>query len=157
THRYSFADDISSLTATDAVGTAHGTLTNDVFYNSDGLLHFGGTAGHLLLPPNLFTNYGAATYEVWVNDAGSGTWGRIFDFGNDPLHNTFLTPQSGDGLNTRFATTTNGGGANEQRLNMIGRFPFNTPTHLVVTTSGASRVGKLYVNGVLAATNGALA
>src|ERR1041385_979483 len=155
THRWSFGDDVSSLSATDSVGTATATLINDVFYNSDGQIHFGGTAGYIQLPNNLFTNYGGATYEPGVNDAGSGPWARIFDFGNDQTHYSFLTPQAGGTLGTRFATTTNGGGG-EQLLNMSGRIPLNTPTHVVVTTSGASRQGKLYVNGVLIATNGAL-
>ena len=145
-HRYNFAGDASDL-----VGGAHGTLQGGAtIVGSEAVLD--GASGYVELPPNLISNYTALTMEMWVTDFGSGTWARLFDFGSGTTRNMFLGYSSGTAL--RAAFTINGAGA-EQRVTGP-RPPPGTQTHVVLTTDGATPLGKLYTNGVLVASNVAM-
>lgn len=103
-----------------------------------------GTNNYILLPPNI-GNSANFTFAAWVYWNGGAQWQRIFDFGDDTTHYMFLSPSSG-GNTLRFAITTNG---TEQRLE-APQMTAGVWTHVAVTLSGTS--GKLYTNGVLAAS-----
>ncbi|MES2923567.1 MAG: LamG-like jellyroll fold domain-containing protein, partial [Verrucomicrobiota bacterium] len=91
------------------------------------------------------------TFGAWVYPTSSTQWQRIFDLGSGSGSYMFLTPAAGGSGNLRFAIKD--GGA-EQQLNHNAPLPLNTWTHVAVTIGG--NTGKLFVNGVLIATNNAM-
>ncbi len=108
-----------------------------------------GVNDYLQLPSNVgnSTNF---TFAAWVFWNGGGNWQRIFDFGDLPNVNAFLTTRAGSGGGTRFAIA-NGGG--EQRLD-AATFPAGVWTHVAVTITGDT--GKLFINGAIADTNSSM-
>src|SRR5436305_9318600 len=114
-HRYSF--DGVGTTVLDAIGTANGTVVG-ASLTGQGTLTLVGLTGdqaqYVDLPHGLLRELHDATFEAWINWAGSaahdGTrtpWQRIFDFGEgttgiegeqasggDALSYLFLTPQT---------------------------------------------------------------
>ncbi|MGC8743825.1 MAG: lamin tail domain-containing protein [Verrucomicrobiia bacterium] len=158
-HRYSFNNGVQDL-----VGNAHGTLMGGATV-SGGELVLNGTSGYLDLPNNLFTNLTSVTFEAWVTDLGSGNWARIYDFGNSTAGEgaagtgtqyMFLSLPSGNG-NLRGAYTITGGGSGEQIVEWVGGRPaVGEKAHIVWTSDGNTKVGKLYVNGVLVGQNNAM-
>ncbi len=167
THRYSFNDPPTNPDLTpntnivDSVGRANAVLLG----NGGALLGTyvfldGGSAdtehGYVQLPPDLFTNYGAVTFETWVTDDGSLDSAPIFDFGlNTTRYMSLSLPSAYLGF-LRGSYTIGGEGA-EQVVQMIGRPPANTPVHIVWTSDGAAQMGRLYANGLLVGTNNNLA
>jgi autotransporter-associated beta strand protein len=105
---------------------------------------FDGATTVVTLPPNVATN-NAFTFAAWLNWGGGANWQRIFDFGNSTTHYMFLTPNYGGGL--RFAIAN---GGSEQRVE-TSALTQNQWQHVAITLSGTT--AKLYVNGVLAASN----
>jgi hypothetical protein len=114
-HRYSF--DGVGTAVLDSIGTAHGTVVGAALTGQGTLTLVGSTgdqAQYVVLPHGLLRELHDATFEAWINWAGSaardGTrtpWQRIFDFGEgttgvegqqasgaDALSYLFLTPQS---------------------------------------------------------------
>jgi len=114
-HRYSF--DGVGTTARDSIGGADGTVVGASLTGSGTLMLVGlpgDQAEYVLLPHGLLRELHDATFEVWINWAGSaahdGTrtpWQRIFDFGEgttgiegeqasggDARSYLFLTPQT---------------------------------------------------------------
>jgi hypothetical protein len=114
-HRYSF--DGSGTTVLDSIGTANGSVVGAALTGQGTLTLVGLTgdqAQYVVLPHGLLRELHDATFEAWINWAGSaardGTptpWQRIFDFGEgtsgiegeqasggDALSYLFLTPQS---------------------------------------------------------------
>jgi glucose/arabinose dehydrogenase len=152
-HRYTFNSD-----ATDIIGTAHGTLEGGATIVSNQVV-FNGSSAFVNLPNNLLTGYTSVTIETWVTDNGSGTWGRIFDFGNnnagEDLQGTgtqyFFLALPGGGGDLRVAITTNSNGG-EQVLS-AARPAIGTKVHVVVTCDGSSSVGRLFVNGAQVTVN----
>ncbi|MCX7872784.1 MAG: hypothetical protein N2487_05815, partial [Verrucomicrobiae bacterium] len=158
-NRYSF-----NGTAQDLVGNAHGTLSGGATI-SGGELVLNGTSAYLDLPNNMFTNFTSITFETWVTDLGSGNWARIYDFGNSSAGENvagsgtqymFLSLPSGNG-NLRGAYTTTGSGSGEQIVEWSGGRPaVGEKVHIVWTTDANTKVGRLYVNGVLVGQNNAM-
>jgi concanavalin A-like lectin/glucanase superfamily protein len=114
-HRYSF--DGVGTTVLDSIGTAHGAVIGAALTGQGSLALVGATgdqAQYVVLPHGLLRELHDATFEAWINWAGSaardGTrtpWQRIFDFGEgttgvegeqasggDALSYLFLTPQT---------------------------------------------------------------
>ncbi len=80
-HRYMF--DGTGATATDSVGTAHGTIINTTLTATGSLVLAGGvTDQYVDLPNHIVNQLTNATFEVWLTWSGGGNWQRIFDFGN---------------------------------------------------------------------------
>lgn len=120
-------------------------------------VRLGGTSSnqHVELPDGIVSDLTDFTIAAWVNLAAIGTWARLFDFGNDPTVNMFLTVAAGNAPNNapRFAITTSGN-TNEQVLTAADGLPTGEWTHLAVTHAGDT--GTLYVNGTAVDTNPAM-
>lgn len=152
-HRYSFDDTVSTTNAFDSVGGAHGTLFGTATV-SGGQLQLPGTAGsYVQLPNGLLTNDASITMEVWVTDNAQATWSRVYDFGNGPPVNMFLTEHPG-GVGLRFVL---------KQSNAVGEQQLNAPpvaagveNHIVVTYNVLNHTGLMYVNGVPVAQNTAM-
>jgi hypothetical protein len=156
THRYSFAAD-----ASDSVGNASGALNGGATV-AIGVLALNGVDGFVSLPTNLVASYNSMTVETWVTDNGSGTWARIFDFGNNTggagaqgagTEYMFLSLPAGSG-NLRGAYTVAGNGAEQiMQWPNKGRPPVGHKTHIVWATDGNTHLGTLYADDVLVASN----
>ncbi len=151
-HRYSFTSD-----ANDSVGTANGALLGGATV-SGGAVVLNGSSAYVDLPNGLVSTLTNATFEVWLTDNSSGTWARMFDFGNNTAGEgasgtgtsyLFLCPQSGNG-NLRGAITIGGG---EQQVNSAARLPAGSLKHVCWTIDAATQTSRLYVDGSLVAEN----
>lgn len=142
THRYNFTSN-----ANDFVGTAHGTLQGPATL-SGGQVSLNGSSAYVDLPDNLVTGYTSVTFETWVMNTGAGTWARVWDFGNAAGVNMFLTWPSGS--STLRVAYNQGSGEQLVEAPLPGN---NTMHHLVWTQDGASRVARIYVNGVQVGQN----
>jgi hypothetical protein len=155
-HRYSFTSD-----ASDSVGTEHGALLGGAAIAS-GTVVLNGSGAYVDLPNGLVSSLTSITIEAWLTDNNSGTWARIFDFGNStggedvPGNGTqyvFVTPQAGGG-NLLLGITV---GSGEQNIGWAGtRLPAGTLKHVVWTSDAATQTGRLYVDGVQVGENLAL-
>ena len=155
-HRYSFTSD-----ANDSIGVAHGTLQGGASL-SGGAVVLDGSSGYVDLPNGIVAALTNITIETWLTDNSSGTWARIFDFGNSNAGEDasgggtqylFLTPQSGSG--TLRAAITSGTG--EQQVEWSGtRLPAGTLKHVVWTSDATTQTARLYVDGVLVGENTAV-
>lgn len=152
-HRYSFTAD-----ASDSIGSEHGTLQGGATI-SGGAVVLDGSSGYVDLPNGLVSTLTSITLETWLTDNNSGTWSRIFDFGNStagedvPATGTqylVVTPQTGGG-NLR---ATINAGSGEQLVDWAGtRLPTGSLKHVVWTSDGPTQTGRLYVDGVLVGEN----
>ncbi|MFE2754087.1 beta-L-arabinofuranosidase domain-containing protein [Actinosynnema sp. NPDC059335] len=109
------------------------------------------SAQYCTLPQEAINQLTDFTIATWVNLASTGSWSRLFDFGQNTTVNMFLTPRAGvTGNVPRFAITV-GGSGQEQRIDGTSALPTNRWVHLAVTLAG--RTGTLYVDGRPAGTN----
>lgn len=120
------------------------------YFNQSKSLQLDGTNDHVTLPTGIVSSLSNFTIEAWVYWEGGGNWQRVFDFGTGTTVNMFFTPSNG--TNARFAITTSGG-VNEQRLNAAAPLTTNAWNHIAITLNLSSNTGKLYINGVEAASN----
>ena len=108
-----------------------------------------GTSGHATLPiGSLIASVDSITVATWVNWTGSGTWQRIFDFGNDTDVYMFMTAQSGSGMRFAITTGSNAAGA-ESMVTADSALPGGW-RHVAVTIDGATGEMVLYLDGLAA-------
>ncbi len=169
THRYSFRD--AGSTIVDSVGGANGTVFpatggfNNITLDGE-RANFPGdatyvNAPYIALPAGLVSEHGDITLEIWGGQNQVKSWARFFgagssDKGTDP-HNAgngltefHVAPVPGGGNSTRFEYRTNG------VVNLLSGttpFPTGSEQHVVVVYSQAQGVMKLYLNGVLEASD----
>ncbi|HVY37317.1 MAG TPA: LamG-like jellyroll fold domain-containing protein [Polyangia bacterium] len=176
-HRYTF--DGVGTTVLDSVGGAHGTVVG-ASLSGHGTLTLVGLTGadiqYVVLPHGLLRQLHDATFEAWINWAGSaahdGTrtaWQRIFDFGEgtsgiegeqaskgDALSYVFVTPQSaprtaGEVPSTRVAYQVPHDPQSSSLETVVNASPLHIDVDTqvgVVIDSGAQRMS-LFVNGAI--------
>ncbi len=76
-HRYSFTTD-----ASDSIGGANGTLMGDANISNGAVNLDGSTGTYVNLPAYILPTTGSVTLEAWGSYQATGSWARIFDFGN---------------------------------------------------------------------------
>jgi hypothetical protein len=176
-HRYTF--DGVGTTVLDSIGGADGIVIGASLTGNGNLTLVGLTgdqAQYVALPHGLLRGLHDATFEAWINWAGSaahdGTrtpWQRIFDFGAgnsgiegeqtsgaDPLSYLFLTPQTErrtatEDLSTRVAYQIphNPQSVALETVVNTSPLPIDVDTHVgVVIDAGAHRMS-LFVNGAI--------
>jgi hypothetical protein len=176
-HRYSF--DGVGTTVLDAIGTADGTVVNASLTGQGTLTLVGATgdqAQYVALPHGLLRGLHDATFEAWINWAGSpardGTrtpWQRIFDFGEgitglegeqassgDALSYLFLTPQSArrtatEDLYTRVAYQVPHDPQSVTLETVVNTtpLPIDVDTHVGVVIDSRAHRMSLFVNGAI--------
>ena len=177
-HRYSF--DGVGTAVLDSIGTAHGVVVGTALTGQGVLTLVGATgdqAQYVVLPHGLLRELHDATFEAWINWAGSaardGTrtpWQRIFDFGEgttgvageqasggDALSYLFLTPQT----EPRTATEVVSARAAYQlphdpqsvSLETVANttpLPIDVDTHVGVVIDSRAHRMSMFVNGAIA-------
>jgi hypothetical protein len=180
-HRYSF--DGVGTTVVDAVGGADGNVVG-ASLTGQGTLTLVGLTGdqaqYVVLPHGLLRELHDATFEAWINWAGSaahdGTrtpWQRIFDFGEgttgiegeqasggDALSYLFLTPQTArrtatEDISTRAAYQAPHNPQSvslETVVNTTPTLPIDVDTHVGVVIDSRAHRMSLFVNGAIVST-----
>ena len=147
-HRYSFDTD-----TTDSVGGNTGTLQNGATVSSGALQLTGlgtNTSGNHMgftSPVDIGGNFGASgvTIESWYTDSGTGTWGKLFQFGNSTA-------------GQEFAYTHARGGGQQSGVDRAGAKLFgeqvslNEEHHIVLSVSSDGNLNT-WVDGVQKLTN----
>jgi hypothetical protein len=158
-HRYQFNG--TGTTATDSVGTAHGTVVNTQL-SGNGSVILGGAASNQFvnLPSGIVSQLTNATFEAWVTWNGGGGWQRIFDFGDSVATKAsttlYLTPQAGSSPNYSVPATLLTGfkradQTTAQELNLWAASAMTTGTvvHVAVVVDDGNDQIALYQNGML--------
>ncbi len=164
-HRYSFSS--NNMTATDSIGTAHGTIVGVAA--AGGKVTFNGTDdAYVNLPNGLISSLTNASFEVWLTWGGGNTWQRIFDFGTNDQgegnHGTglsylYLCPSDGDAGNALRSSFTINGNGNETTARAPSPLATGSVQHLVVVVDDTGNQLRLYLNGTQASSvtyNGSL-
>jgi hypothetical protein len=176
-HRYSF--DGTGTTALDSIGGAHGTIVGASLTGSGALTLvgvIGDQAQYVALPNGLLRELHDATFEAWINWAGSaahdGTrapWQRIFDFGEgitgipgeqasgeDARSYLFLTPQSQPRSATEDAFTRvayqvphDPQSVTLETVVNTSPLPIDVDTHVGVVIDAGAHLMSLFVNGAI--------
>jgi hypothetical protein len=119
---------------------------------SGSALVFDGVNDHVALTNNLSSNPDF-TFEAWVYLNENRFFQRIIDFGTSTLPGEktgeyfFLTTSVEETGIPRFAISLAGADGEEQ-INTNVQFPINKWTHIAVTISGTTKVGKMFMDGV---------
>jgi hypothetical protein len=135
----------------DSIGPYDGTAAGSAVYAAGKIgqaITFDGVDDVVTLPAGVI-NTADVTIAAWVYWNGGSLWQRIFDFGNDTTQYIFLAPNTASST-LRF-TIKNGGAEQYVQTSQLA-----TAAWVHVAASLSSNTGKLYVNGVLAATNTAM-
>lgn len=146
--RYPFNGDTSDLLGVNS-GTATGSPSYVTGHYEQAISLDGSSSYVTLANPLPAPIYDQITVATWVYWNGGSNWQRIFDFGTGTSQYLFLCP-SPDSTTLRFAIKN--GGAEQQINTTI--LPAGQWVHVAVALGGG--VGRLYVNGVLAATNSSI-
>jgi hypothetical protein len=105
------------------------------------------------LPPAGFTNFHQATIETWVRWRSFASVARVFDFGARQRE-MYVSKSAGANISgstgMKFLVVDDAG--SRRREDVYGAFRLNEWSHVAVVT-GPGGV-RLYLNGVLVATNG---
>ncbi len=144
-------------TATDASGHGqHGTLQAGASWGEGRgggrALVLDGSSGHLALPKGVLSGLGDFTIALWVYWNAAVNNARVFDFGSSDIAYLGLIPRASNGTMRFTVTGTTWWG--EQSI-VASALPTGRWVHLAVTLSGTT--GTLYVDGVAAGSNGAMA
>ncbi|SDD08420.1 Alginate lyase [Variovorax sp. CF079] len=150
-------DAASGTTAADGSGNGqNGTLQGGASWGegrSGGrALALDGSSGHLALPTGVLSSLGDFTIALWVYWNAAVTNTRVFDFGSSDIAYLALLPRDAGG-SMRF-TVTGTTWYGEQSI-VASALPTGRWVHLAVTLSGTT--GTLYVDGVAAGSNNAIA
>ncbi len=135
----------------------HGTAFNDPAYvasraGQGQAINFDGFADYVELPLGpVMSSLSSATVATWVNfSATSGSWVRIFDFGNSSTTGyMFLCPRGGTSAPMRFAITP-AGGSGESIIETAGSLPTDGWHHVAVVIDSATMTVAIYVDGEVA-------
>jgi hypothetical protein len=159
THRYEFNEPAGSLTFTDLVGNANGTVIGSAYLDSHNLVLSGGTSpnnnNYGSLPAGLISGYTAVTFEFWVTFGTNPSWGRLIDFGQtdgsgNGAYCIDFTPHSGNnpaGVNFEVSETDPGfSGAQEDASPPI--LDNSGYMHLVLVDNPYAGTLIVYTNGV---------
>jgi Concanavalin A-like lectin/glucanases superfamily len=157
-HRYRF--DGTGTTATDSVGTAHGTVVNTQLSGSGSVTLAGAGSQFVELPSGIVSQLTNATLEVWVTWNGGGGWQRIFDFGDSVATKAsttlYLTPKAGASPNytgpaTLLTAFKRADQTTAQELNVWAASAMTTGTvvHVAVVVDDGNNQIALYRNGML--------
>jgi hypothetical protein len=109
------------------------------------------TAGYIELPSGLISRFENATIELWATQNEVRNWARVFDFGDGPANNLFISWSTGTTYGSnRSAVTVNG--TEYRRDDTMAPFLLGYPHHIVLTiTAGAGAAGAtrfaLYLDG----------
>ena len=153
-HRYSFCDDLSSTTAHDTAGTAHGILHGGAAFSGFGTLTMNGVDGYVDLPNGIISSLSNATFETWITYNDNRSWARVFDFGSNDAEDTqnagsnYVYFAARGPANFRFAAKP-GNGGESPILFGTGPLATNEEVHVAITYNQMSGVARLYTNGVL--------
>jgi len=135
----------------------HGTAFNDPAYlasrpGQGQAINFDGFADYVELPigPAMGT-LSSATVAMWVDfSAASGSWVRIFDFGNSSTTGyMFLCPRGSTSGPMRFAITP-AGGTSESIIETSRQLPTDDWHHVAVVIDSATMTVDIYVDGEVA-------
>jgi hypothetical protein len=155
THRYSFfSEPAGSLTATDVVAAANGTLQGGAAITGGQLVLNGANGTYVNLPSGLINpNYTGVTIEAWATFGSTLPVSFLFGFGNTNgafgTNYIFCTAQLGRAAIT--ATTYYG----EQGIT-TGGWAGQTNLHIVAVFEPPAGYVSLYTNGVLAGIDNAV-
>lgn len=144
---YQFEDTLADMT-THRLDAAHygeaSYLTAKKGELRDKTLTLDGSIDYLQLPTTI-ANRKEMTIALWVNWKGSGSWQRIFDFGNGEDEYMFLTTNAANNR-MRFAIK-NGGDEQYMDISRIGTYTWK---HITLTISDDSIAA--YIDGELKAS-----
>ena len=153
-HRYSFSE-TTGTTVSDSVGGADG----EILSAATGTLNYSWSAGQLTI--NTDTNLAGdtyvalqngvgnlvsaltngATFEIWITDAGSGFWARIWDFGSlAGPPNLFLATHTDQPY-----VDWSSGNLSTPATNAVGD---GILTHIVLVYDDPENSASLYVNNI---------
>ena len=164
TLRYIFdTDSISSTTIKESVSnTYNATLVNGATIAVDseskvagqGYLKLNSISSQYVTCPSFTTDKNGLTFSFWFRSNGSGTWGRVFDFGNDAGSDNIITFINNNNIGFSVYNNTQKG----DMVNIINSINDNVWRHVVwtLTNSGtpgnSDHVWKIYLNGTLTST-----
>ncbi len=107
--------------------------------------------------PNFTPTTNGLSFSFWYRSNGSGSWGRVFDFGSGENNSNILCSPNGDNLNKLGFRCNYGATATNFYLTDIN-YNDNVWRHVAWTLTYASAgsdksVWNIYINGVYKATN----
>ena len=136
-----------------SVNANHAIMGTDPTYNNKSAsVKRGDTSlelkdGAFVQLPSTVSSHDNLTIACWARRTSTtGTWERIFDFGNGQDQYMFLTPSNGSRM--RLALKN---GGEEETLDVSALT--TTMKHIAVTIDGDNGIAKIYINGELKATN----
>lgn len=115
------------------------TYATNTLKEGAGSVYFSASKGDCLQLPANVGYYDEMTIVTWVRTMGTTTWMRIFDFGNDPEHYMFLTPNNG----TQARLVLRNGG--DEQILSTTKMSSNVWHHVAVTFCSDSV--SLYIDG----------
>jgi hypothetical protein len=168
-NRFSFSEPAGSLTVTDSIAGAIGTLNSTATINGTGQLVLDGTKGcSVSLPPGILTNMDEVTIEVWATFPGAiNPYANLFAFGNTDLG--LGDPNYGDGYDYVTCSPHTGASPNTVAANFgpgdpgftgefandvtwTGVLDNQTNVQVVAVWHPLAASSALYTNGTLLAT-----